>query len=53
MAMGWGTDGDARHTPLATLSERFAAAGFPTRYYTPEVHKAAFALPVYVKALMP
>jgi spermidine synthase len=53
MAMGWGSDGDARHTPLATLEARFAAAGFATRYYTPEVHKAAFALPVYVRALMP
>jgi len=24
-----------------------------TRYYTPEVHKAAFALPEYVLDLMP
>ena len=30
------------------ITRRFAAAGFSTRYYTPEVHKAAFALPRYV-----
>jgi spermidine synthase len=53
MAMGWGTDGDARNVSLETLEERFAAAGFETRFYTPEVHKAAFALPVYVKKLFP
>ncbi len=53
MAMGWGSDGDARHTPLETLEARFSAAGFETRFYTPEVHKAAFALPVTVRRLFP
>jgi spermidine synthase len=53
MAMGWGSDGQARDTPLETLQARFAAAGFETRFYTPEVHKAAFALPVYVQRLFP
>jgi spermidine synthase len=53
MAMGWGTDGDARETPVETLRARLAAAGFAPRYYTPEVHKAAFALPGYVATLMP
>ena len=53
MAMGWGTDGAARQTPLETLEERFAAAGCETRYYTPEVHKGAFALPRYVSRLIP
>ena len=49
MAMGWGTDDEAlKSVPLAELESRFAAAGFSTRYYTPEVHKAAFALPRYV-----
>ncbi len=51
MAFGWGTDSAARHVAPATLEARFAAAGIATRYYTPEVHKAAFALPGYVKAL--
>lgn len=53
MAFGWGTDGEARATPLATLRARFGKAGLNTRYYTPEVHQAAFALPGYVLALMP
>lgn len=49
MAMGWGTDDAAlKDIPLTELEARFAAAGFDTRYYTPEVHKAAFALPRYV-----
>ncbi|MGR3717484.1 MAG: polyamine aminopropyltransferase [Thermohalobaculum sp.] len=51
MAFGWGTDSVARQVELAVLETRFAAAGIATRYYTPEVHKAAFALPGYVKAL--
>lgn len=51
MAFGWATDSAARRTGLATLERRFADAGIETRYYTPEVHKAAFALPGYVKVL--
>ena len=53
MAFGWGTDGDARQTPLANLQDRFAASGLAPDYYTPEVHQAAFALPGYVLKLMP
>lgn len=53
MAFGWGSDGKARHTPLETLQQRFEAAGIDTDYYTPEVHKAAFALPRYIQRLMP
>src|SRR5690606_12859268 len=48
MAFGWGTDGAARHVTLETLTQRFIAAGLAPGYYTPEVHKAAFALPGYV-----
>ena len=53
MAFGWGTDGDARHTPLGELERRFAQAGLTPGYYTPHVHQAAFALPGYVLRLMP
>ena len=53
MAFGWGTDGDARSVPLEVLQGRFAKAGITPRYYTPEVHQAAFALPGYVAQLMP
>ena len=51
MAFGWGTDTAAREVDLTTLEARFKATGIATRYYTPEVHKASFALPGYVKAL--
>ena len=50
MAMGWAAD-DAklRQTPVETIAERYKAAGsFPTQYWTPEVHKAAFALPRFI-----
>jgi len=53
MAFGWASDGAARATPPAELARRFAGAGIATRYYTPEVHAAAFALPGHVRALMP
>jgi spermidine synthase len=53
MAFGWGSDGAARATDAAVLAARLAASGFAPRYYTPEVHFAAFALPGYVQSLMP
>ena len=53
MAFGWGTNGAARHVELNTLQTRFWEAGLKPEYYTPAVHKAAFALPGYVLKLMP
>ncbi|WP_065329352.1 polyamine aminopropyltransferase [Tritonibacter mobilis] len=54
MALGWGSHSTkARDVDLATLEARFAAANLTPDYYTPEVHKAAFALPGYVKKLFP
>ncbi|MGR3759299.1 polyamine aminopropyltransferase [Roseobacteraceae bacterium NS-SX3] len=54
MAFGWGSHSKAARTvSLEDLEKRFAAAGIETDYYTPEVHKAAFALPGYVKKLFP
>jgi spermidine synthase len=35
--------------PLETLAERYRRAGrLATKYWTPEVHKAAFALPRFI-----
>ena len=35
--------------PVKTLAERYRKAGsFKTQYWTPEVHKAAFALPRFI-----
>ena len=35
------------------IERRYAEAGaFPTRYWRPDVHVAAFALPTYVRELV-
>jgi spermidine synthase len=53
MAFGWASDDTSlRAAPAGTLEQRFAGAGFATRYYTSAVHAAAFALPAYVAALL-
>jgi spermidine synthase len=54
MAMGWATDNGAlRRTPVATIAARYRkAGGFKTRYWTPEVHAAAFALPRFIADLV-
>ncbi len=53
MAFGWATDnGELRMTALAELRARFDAEPVETRYYTPEVHQGAFALPPYVSELI-
>jgi spermidine synthase len=49
MAFGWGTDDvGLRAVSSATLRERFEVAGLGTRYYTPELHIASFALPRFI-----
>jgi spermidine synthase len=50
MAMGFASDDRRlRRTPIAELTARYRRAGsFPTRYWTPEVHVAAFALPRFI-----
>jgi spermidine synthase len=54
MAMGFATDNKRlRQTSLATIAARYRKAGsFPTRYWTPEMHKAAFALPRFIADLV-
>jgi spermidine synthase len=45
VAIGWGSNSvRPNERPLDVLTARFELAGFETRYYTPEVHRAAFAL---------
>lgn len=49
MAFGWGSDNSAaRSVSLAVLKQRFAASAMTTRYYNPDIHAGAFALPQYV-----
>lgn len=50
MALGWASE-DRRlaRLPAETIAARYAASGsFPTKYWTPEVHAAAFALPRFI-----
>ena len=51
LAMGWASDDKSlRDVSVETLAERYKAAGhFSTRYWTPEVHRAAFALPRFIR----
>ncbi|HEY9078917.1 polyamine aminopropyltransferase [Magnetovibrio sp.] len=53
MTLGWGTD-DAglRDIDAEVLRTRFQQANIKTRYYTPDLHKAAFALPQFILDLM-
>jgi spermidine synthase len=50
MAMGWASDNrKLRRTSVKTIAERYENAGsFATRYWTPQVHVAAFALPRFI-----
>ena len=53
MAFGWATDDtDLRSVSLDALERRYAGAKLDTRYYTPAVHRAAFALPGYIAELI-
>jgi len=52
MTLGWGCRSMApRQTPAETIEQRFAAAGLQTRYYSPAIHQACFALPAYIEVL--
>ncbi len=52
MTLGWGCrSAAARGVGIDELRRRHAAAKIQTRYYTPEVHQAAFALPGYIGLL--
>ena len=50
MAIGWASDNaKLRQASVKTVATRYKAAGsFSTRYWTPEVHVAAFALPRFI-----
>ncbi|HWP25756.1 MAG TPA: polyamine aminopropyltransferase [Xanthobacteraceae bacterium] len=54
MAMGWATDNTKlRRLPERTIAARYAGAGrFPTKYWSPAMHKAAFALPRFIQELV-
>ena len=52
MTLGWSSHGMAGcDVGVETLAARQAARGLACRYYTPQVHHAAFALPGHIRAL--
>lgn len=53
MALAWGCDQPQAHQiDLQQLQVRYLSAGLNTRYYTPQLHLAAFALPAYMRTLL-
>lgn len=53
MTLAFASDNpDLRTVPVDVITGRFAKAGFETRYYSPDVHKGAFALPPYIQKLL-
>ena len=54
MSYGWATDNKKlRKHKRKEIARRHEKAGaFPTRYWSPEVHVASFALPAYVRELV-
>jgi spermidine synthase len=54
MSYGWATDNaELRHVKQKKIERRYTKAGaFETRYWRPDVHVAAFALPTYVRELV-
>jgi spermidine synthase len=52
MALSWSSqDPKNRAVPLSTLDTRFRKTRIKTQYYTPEIHRAAFAVPAYLRHL--
>jgi spermidine synthase len=54
MAMGFATDNSRlRQASTKTIAARYRKAGrFPTRYWTPDLHVGAFALPRFIAELI-
>ncbi|MCG8492577.1 MAG: polyamine aminopropyltransferase [Sneathiellales bacterium] len=53
LAFGWATDNKKlRNMSEGDLANRFLEAEIETHYYTPDVHKASFVLPLYVKKIL-
>ena len=53
MALGWATDDkDTRQLSLEELNRRMDQISGEMQYYTPEVHKASFALPQFMQKIL-
>lgn len=50
MTFAWGSENAVlRRQDVDALTARLAESGIETRYYTPAIHRAAFAMPCYVE----
>jgi len=53
LALGWATDDDKLwKTPVEDLQDRFEHSAIATRYYTPALQSASFALPGFITELI-
>lgn len=53
MTLGFATDNAETMSPApGVIESRFASSGLDTRYYAPDVHRGAFALPRFLQALL-
>jgi spermidine synthase len=53
MTFAWGSqEKSLREVDLTTLRKRFEQSAIETRYYTPDIHRASFALPRYIQDVL-
>jgi len=53
MALAWASDNTLyRKRSVEVIAKRFRAAAIVTRYYNPEIHVGAFALPTFMKSAL-
>ena len=52
MAMGFASDKDYTDFNISLLKERFNTENLVLNYYTPNIHRAAFALPAYIEKIL-
>ncbi len=53
LAFGWATDNTScRKLSEGELANRFLNAGIETGYYSSDIHKASFVLPLYVRKIL-
>ncbi|WP_420546879.1 polyamine aminopropyltransferase [Curvivirga sp.] len=53
MTLAWASHNpDAHKRDVIDIRKDYEAEGFKTKYYTPEIHVASFALPPYITELM-
>ncbi len=54
MAFAWASDNaKLRSVDIEILAQRWRETGIKSCYYTPEIHRASFALPQYLQDLLP